>query len=740
MLSASRRRLGREEHGGVVVLVAVMMPVLLLVGAFVIDVGNWFAHKRHLQRTVDAGALAAGSTYNLFRCLNDTAAMNADIESEARQYGGDPLVAGSFNRQIPGNGGVFWRINAQKYFGQADPADPLSLDFTEDWSGSTDDPGLQTPCDDLFVDVKATEVDVPGFFTQLGQIVGALPIPDVRAKARVEIQSVLGESGLLPIGMPDLRPKRARVTLVNACTGTVAQTYDLARISGFVGGLTTWTSAVGTGSSGPLDVILPDAPDCNGGDSWSGDGGSGGGANTNNTTTMYGLRVALGGTSADPVCGNPFVVCYQDPPADTGAARYLRVWKNGSSPNGAGQAPYVSNVTVTPTGGCGPSSLFFRQPQGVNCGVLVSMDVDFGTSSDSFQAAGSTRAVTINGQSASYTGGNTYQASINVPAGKGPFDVTAGWEFELKQDGPIWRGITCKSNGSNQCEADGSFGTVQTIYRRNDGDPDDAELWPIEDIRFTTIGLPVQAARQDVAAPQIPQTVVSMDISGLLGDPNIAHVIRLRSGQGSHMLDCDPGNPGGQDEDELEFGCPVPGSTTPDVWYQINDLLDPFWSPCPPFNTLSGRPFPWECVHVGTGTTPNKIADGLLKRTGNKTGCVNPDNWSEYGTGSALDPNVNTSDPRIVTIFIVPYGSFAGITGSTVTLPVIDFADFYITDFSGQVPQYSDPCGGGNVEAGAVEGHFFKIAEPPRGGVPSGNPCVIDPQQSITPCIAVLVE
>ena len=43
----------RDERGGVLVMVAVMLPVLLLFASFVVDVGNWFEHKRDLQMQSD---------------------------------------------------------------------------------------------------------------------------------------------------------------------------------------------------------------------------------------------------------------------------------------------------------------------------------------------------------------------------------------------------------------------------------------------------------------------------------------------------------------------------------------------------------------------------------------------------------------------------------------------------------------------------------------------------------------
>ena len=63
----------RGERGQVVVLAALMIPVFLLLGALVVDAGNWYAHKRSLQNRADAGALAAGLEYiknnNLRNCV-----------------------------------------------------------------------------------------------------------------------------------------------------------------------------------------------------------------------------------------------------------------------------------------------------------------------------------------------------------------------------------------------------------------------------------------------------------------------------------------------------------------------------------------------------------------------------------------------------------------------------------------------------------------------------------------------
>ena len=76
-----------DERGSVVAMVAVWIPVLILLTTFVVDVGNWFVHKRHLQVQADAGALAGGGSFN--SCLsNPGSATNTAIENMVRLYAG----------------------------------------------------------------------------------------------------------------------------------------------------------------------------------------------------------------------------------------------------------------------------------------------------------------------------------------------------------------------------------------------------------------------------------------------------------------------------------------------------------------------------------------------------------------------------------------------------------------------------------------------------------------------------
>ena len=108
-----------DERGATLVIVATWLPVLVLFITFVLDVGNWFEHKRHLQTQADAGALAAGGMFNA--CMGDLlgggTAGSAAIEATARQYAGDAGTSGAYNAQIGGSnrGTVTIRINHKTY-------------------------------------------------------------------------------------------------------------------------------------------------------------------------------------------------------------------------------------------------------------------------------------------------------------------------------------------------------------------------------------------------------------------------------------------------------------------------------------------------------------------------------------------------------------------------------------------------------------------------------------------------
>ncbi len=87
---------------------AVMIPVFLLLTALVVDVGNWYTHKRQLQNRADAAAFAAGVEYakNWKACVQNgnpllKASTASEIADAARQYAGDPEASDYSTGSLP---------------------------------------------------------------------------------------------------------------------------------------------------------------------------------------------------------------------------------------------------------------------------------------------------------------------------------------------------------------------------------------------------------------------------------------------------------------------------------------------------------------------------------------------------------------------------------------------------------------------------------------------------------------
>src|SRR5688572_24682051 len=95
----TRRLRTQGERGQVVVMFALLIPVLFAIGAIVIDIGNWYVHKRHLQTQVDAAVLAAGPQF--VGCFHDPNAANLAINSRALAYAGDTLRLGQLGPGDP---------------------------------------------------------------------------------------------------------------------------------------------------------------------------------------------------------------------------------------------------------------------------------------------------------------------------------------------------------------------------------------------------------------------------------------------------------------------------------------------------------------------------------------------------------------------------------------------------------------------------------------------------------------
>ena len=90
MRSLIRSRIRRDDAGAVIVFVALMMVVLLGMGALVIDVGQLYAERRELQNGADAAALAVAQDCAGGDCLDE--ATTADTYADDNAHDGQAAV------------------------------------------------------------------------------------------------------------------------------------------------------------------------------------------------------------------------------------------------------------------------------------------------------------------------------------------------------------------------------------------------------------------------------------------------------------------------------------------------------------------------------------------------------------------------------------------------------------------------------------------------------------------------
>ena len=272
LLTHLRRRAG-DERGAALLLVAIGLPAFILFGAFVIDVGNWWVHKRHLQVQADSAALAGAMRFTYPDCSNDLIAGTAIEYSGGRElqpgdaaklgsptYWNAPPAAwpgftpvqnaqlgGANNRSIVRTG-----VNRPNVLGRQETADiPADLGDAATYS-ATD---LSTkPCSKGFVDVKMTEArDTTAspfhFFN-------AWWTPHyIDAQARVMLKKLKSLTGLMPIGVEDVNPKRAHVWFYDEDdpAHTVLGEAELYRHGTAPGGLAVFDNEIANGqSTGPI--------------------------------------------------------------------------------------------------------------------------------------------------------------------------------------------------------------------------------------------------------------------------------------------------------------------------------------------------------------------------------------------------------------------------------------------------------------------------------------------------------
>jgi hypothetical protein len=512
-----------------------------------------------------------------------------------------------------------------------------------------------------------------------GLIPGLSVVPAINAHARVAIQQLSYASGSLPIAVPDVDPTRAKATFINEATGEVLATTPLSN-TGVANGLSIWDN-----TAAPLSVPV--------------------------SSSQIGVRITLSG-GASTTCGDPLVDCY-----DAGSSNgivYVRGWSSsgsGAQPN----PPLARDVTLVP-GTCADP---YFSSESSTCTIGVSAVVDFGTS-DPLGVVGAGVTAVIGGVSnkLDYNVANGRWESIgnnffSIASGVGPLPVELKW---TETKGTVTGQGLCK-NGGNACK--GTFGTVQRTFSASEprsGPIKLAQVW--EGGSFWANSFQTGSTHDLVVkVGLLPTLQNAQDVN----DPIVT--LRVVGGSQNQSLDCDPDY--NNLYQELAFGC-RPRYTT------NNGTIC-----APTASVLWASPEPWPCVAIQTGSATNQVPKGLnLRVLGDEKPsiCTSPNNWSSF-------PNLPAGDPRVLNVFITPFGSFGG-SGSAV-VPVTKFGTFYVTGWTGQGSGFANPCQGNgddpvpNGDAGNIVGHFIKYVYVLNDGGGSGDPCDFN---SFGSCIAVLTE
>ena len=225
---SSRIAAVRAERGSVMVMSAVMIPVFLLLTALVMDVGNWYMHKRQLQGRADAGALAAGVEYaqNWKACVQTAdpllrASTALEIADAARTYAGDPEASDYAGAVLPAtlrNTEIANQANARRH-----QLERPQLHGRHRLHGRRRLVRARQPS---AVHTTGDDPSSPGHWTDVRvKERGCRPRRHHRpplsrngARARVEVRPAISGTRFLPLAVPNSVITKVQVRYYNHCT------------------------------------------------------------------------------------------------------------------------------------------------------------------------------------------------------------------------------------------------------------------------------------------------------------------------------------------------------------------------------------------------------------------------------------------------------------------------------------------------------------------------------------------
>jgi hypothetical protein len=691
-------RLARSE-GSVLVIAAVWMGVGLLFTSFVIDVGNWFEHQRHLQTQADAAAFAAGSGFTgcfgggagksaVFTNASNYAGVSGIDEASGQVYPApltDPDTGGPVNEQVGGanQGAVTAWYQSTTY-----PPGPAGT--VREPAAETDFTDGEDPCaaPNIF-DVKLTEGGLPLFFgTSLPAIFGdhsIIPPINVHAHARVQLFASAADVPSIPLAPTDTDFTQTTATFINGAGTELSGCTGAALVAG-----TTCTFSLGSAGCtaaqsltvrcGSVTVPLP-------------------------ANSLVFMRVGLG-TSAGTCAGTLFTSTYQcfDNVA-TGTGLYAI--------RGTGAPPQTGAYEVTPIATCQSLGSPFFSPIDMtsgSCGGTLQAWIDDGV------------AATTTVSASDNTSNNVALTRCTAAALVSCHDTTNGrnawlWStasgaFNLSSTQGADPVALTSGTGRNKV----TLGTQQFYGGGNTDNSGPIQFVRASNASGTVTSLPAGSNTFTVTVGYSTYTVQSPCGSGIgatykcATDPTI--VLRSKFANSSNTMAIDCG--GGTLRDQITNGCSDE--------YQLH--------PGPPYTPVCDTVTPPDCAQtngIGQGQKAGQVRQAMQTRWG---GTCN--NYPNYGT--------DTSDPRLVLILLTDSSAWNGGSGAGVTVPVVRFAAFYITGWDGGTGG-TGSCGNepfpgpGTSQLADIWGHFVKYVD--TLGTPGSTAC--DPT-SPTPCVPSLVK
>ena len=706
-------RIASDERGAVLTIVAVALAALILIVALVLDVANWKVHKRHLQLQADAAALAAAGSYTTAASCN-----NNLIATQAHNYGGPDAnnTLALYNKQVGGTPAskMHILINSSGYFGDAGAGD------NTDTNGS--------PCAAKYIDIKATETDLP-WFMGFGGVVSK-----INAHARVSVLQQSSSNSTLPIAVPNPKPTAAGAIFINEATGAILGTVPLGDV-GVSGSLQMYASAAGAKA-------------------------------TVQVATHTGVVIALSGRPAASfslagtlaqICQQQLTDCYDgsaDPPVQ--GLSHIR----GFDPNASGAQPNTPKLRTVEllAGACSNSAYFSNNALGCVYDIYARIDKGNLPNGDVIIKANGAQQLFSSSDAVcdSFLNqggvGTCWHAQLTLPAGSGPNNIKMDWEETsgcLMPAGCTKPNDFCKTGNGNKCTGKFEGDTmIQRAYSARDSDTG-FRSGPIKIVKIFRCDADPTCAQADHQSFPVDSThtfAVSIGIAGILrnatskDEPLVALRVVSNTGQ---SLNCDLLF--NQLKDELAGGCRptyVPNDGTVDCSTIGKTVL---WAMAQP----------WPCVAVNTGRSVNDVAEGLNRRIygDNKPpnsackslGVRTYNNWPNFraddptGDGTYGFPE---GDPRILDAYLTTYGAFSHVNGTSGSVPVTGFGHFYVTGYVGSGGGFDPPClfpkGDDpvpNGDSGLIVGHFIYYLNSVGGD--GTAPC--DPT-SINACVIVMTK